>query len=407
MKLFQKSLLGRVFVYFFLFSVLITAGVFYFYSTDQKTISLTVFVVSLFLFLLYFLLVYLNEIVRPFEVILKQIKNLLTGRKYNRIYTKRIDEIGTIAHFFNEVTKNMEKISGQLKEGKRMMGELEVAAQIQKDILPVEAPHIPGLDIIAKTRPAAELGGDNFDFITEKDNTYIYVGDVTGHGVPAALVMTIVHTLIHTFVEFYDNALDVVIQTNRRLKTRIKSTMFMTMLMLRWNHVTQKMSYVGAGHEHLLVYRAAKGQCEVRMTGGIALGMIADNSKIVKEIDLPLDKDDVVILYTDGIVEARNMVGEMFTLDRLKTAVELYAPQYGAEGIVYHVARDFSRYVQEHIQEDDVTLIAIRYVGPDVTMDISVTQKLTTWSEDDKEVNKKDQQPVVPQNNTPDQSVLI
>lgn len=383
MKMFQKSLIGRVFVYFLLFGILITVGVFYFYSINQFEISLGTFAVSLVVFLLYFLLVYLNEIVRPFEVILSQIKNLLTGRKYNRIYTKRVDEIGTIAHFFNEVTKDLEKISGQLKEGKRMLGELEVAAQIQKDILPVEAPNIPGLDIIAKTRPAAELGGDNFDFITEKDNTYIYVGDVTGHGVPAALVMTIVHTLIHTFVEIYDNALDVVVQTNRRLKTRIKSTMFMTMLMLRWNHTTQKMSYVGAGHEHLLVYRAARGQCEVRMTGGIALGMIADNRKIVKELDLPLDKGDVIVLYTDGIAEARNMSGEMYGLERLKKAVELYAPQYGSEGIVYHVARDFSRYVQEHIQEDDVTLIAIRYLGPDVKMDISSSQTplSTNWAD--------------------------
>ena len=386
MKLLQKSLLGRVFVYFFLFSCLLTAVVFYFYSVDQRTISLNIFVGSLFVFLLYFLLVYLFEIVRPFEVILKQIKNLLTGRKYNRIYTKRIDEIGTIAHFFNSVTEDLERISNQIKEGKRMLGELEIAAQIQKDILPLEAPHIPGLEIIAKTRPATELGGDNFDFITEKDNTYIYIGDVTGHGVPAALVMMIVHTLIHAFVEFYDNAFDVVAQTNRRLKTRIKSTMFMTMLMLRWNHVTQKMSYVGAGHEHLLIYRAGNGQCEVRATGGIALGMLADNRKIIKELDLPLEKDDVIILYTDGIAEGRNMAGEMYGLERLKKAVELYAPQYGSEGIVFHVARDFSRYVQEHVQDDDVTLIAIRYLGPNAQVDAAPAKNLTIWTD---EVTKK------------------
>jgi len=381
MKFFEKSLLRRVFVYFFLFAVLITVTAFYFYSTNQKTISLNIFIGSLFVFLFYFLLVYFYEIFYPFRVILQQIKNLLTGKKYSKIYTKRIDEIGTVAHFFNEVTKNLEKISTQLKEGRRMLGELEIAAQIQKEILPTETPNIPGLDIVAKTRPAVELGGDNFDFITEKNNTYIYVGDVTGHGVPAALVMTIVHTLIHTFIEIYDKAFDVVVQTNRRLKTRIKSTMFMTMLMLRWNHVEQKMSYVGAGHEHLLIYRAGKGQCEVHMTGGIALGMVADNSKLIKEIDLPLEKDDVIVLYTDGIVEARNMAGEMYTLDRLKKAVELYAPQYSADGIVYHVAGDFSRFVEQHVQEDDITLIAIRYIGPNAQVQHSSGQKLTTWTD--------------------------
>ena len=358
-------MLGRVLIYFFLFGVLMTVVVFVFYSVNAETIPLPVFGAALFVFLLYFLLVYLYEIVRPLQAILNEMKAMLTGKKYRRIFTKRIDEIGILANFFNEVTKNLENISVQIKEGKRMLGELEVAAQIQKDIWPKSNPNIPGLDIVANTRAAVELGGDNFDFITEKDNTYIYVGDVTGHGVPAALIMTIVHTLLHTFVEIFDKAFDVVFQTNRRLKTRIKSTMFMTMLMLRWNHTAQKMTYVGAGHEHLLIYRANTGQAEVRMTGGIALGMIADNSKIIKEIDLPLEKGDVILLYTDGIVEGRNMSGEMYGLDRLKQALELYAPQYGSEGIVFHVAGDFSRFVQEHVQDDDITLISIRYVGSD------------------------------------------
>ena len=391
MNFLKKSLLRRVFVYFFLFSILITVVVFYFASSNQKTIGLNVFIAALFVFLLYFLLVYLYEIVRPFKLLLQQIKNLLTGRKYKRFYTNRTDEIGIITHFFNEVTKNLEKISGQLKEGKRMLSELEVAAQIQKDILPVESPHIPGLDIVAKTRPAVELGGDNFDFITQNDNTIIYIGDVTGHGVPAALVMTLVHTLIHTFVEIYDNAYDIVVQTNRRLKTRIKSTMFMTMLMLRWNNVSQKMTFVGAGHEHLLIYRAGKGQCEDRMSGGIALGMIADNSKIIKEVELPLEKNDVIILYSDGIVEARNMSGEMYGLNRLKAAVELYASQYNADGIVYHIARDFSLYVQEHVQEDDVTLMAIRYIGPEVQAQSASGQNLTAWSDQAKDKSEDKQ----------------
>lgn len=380
MRFFLKSIIGRVFIYFFLFSLLIGAVGFYFFINNQQSIGIPIFIGGLVIFLVYFLLVYYFEIVRPFKLILIEIKALLTGRPYHKIFTNRIDEIGVVAHFFNEVTKNLEKISQQLREGKRMLSELEIASQIQKDILPPEVPTVPGLDVVAKTRPCSELGGDNFDFITSKNNTFIYIGDVTGHGVPAAIVMTMVHTLINAFVEIYDKAFDVVVQTNRRLKTRIKSTMFMTMLMLRWDTVNHKMYYVGAGHEHLLVYRAAKGQCEVTMTGGIALGMVADNSKLIKELELPLEKGDVIILYTDGIAEGRNMAGEMYGLDRLKTAVEKYASQYGSEGIVYHVAGDFSRFVQNHVQEDDVTLIALRYLGPDGTMDSAVNKNIT-WSE--------------------------
>lgn len=369
MLFFRQSFLWKVLMYFLFLGAVSGGIVYYFYGTGQKVVNLEIFGLALGILLILMILIYLYEIFRPMRVILAQIKALLTGRKYRRIYTQRLDEIGVFAHFFNEVTKNLEKASTQIKEGKRMRSELEVAGQIQKDILPVENPKISGLDIVAKTRSAVELGGDNFDFITVKDNSYIYIGDVTGHGVPAALVMMIVHTLIHTFVEIYDNAFDIVVNTNRRLKTRIKSTMFMTMLMLRWNAATQKMTYVGSGHEHVMVYRAVKGECDVKPTGGIALGMVPDNSKLIKEIDLPLEKGDVIVLYSDGLTEGRNMSGEMFALERLKKSVENYAPQYGAEGIVFHVAKDYSQFVQDHIQDDDVTLIAIRYVGPDVKIE--------------------------------------
>jgi len=358
-----RSILGRVFIYFLLFGIILTAATFAAYSVDFQNISLPVFAGSLLVFLFYFMLVYLYEIVRPLKLILGEMKGLLTGKKYHRIYTKRTDEIGVIAHFFNEVTKSFEKVSTDIKEGKRMLGELEIASSIQKAILPPSNPQVPGLDIDAKTRPAVELGGDNFDFITVGDNTFIYVGDVTGHGVPAAIIMTMVNTLVHTLAENYKSPYDIVVNTNRQIKTRIKSTMFMTMLMLRWDHVQEKMSYVGAGHEHLVIYRAGKGKCEVKPTGGIALGMVPDNSKLVKEVDLPLDKDDVVILYSDGLTEGRNMVGEMYSLDRLVKAVELYAPQYSSDGIVHHVALDYSRFVENHMQDDDVTLIAMKYVG--------------------------------------------
>ncbi len=363
MALLVKSILRRVFVYFALFAVLLTVIVFYFYSVGYQAVSLSVFMVSLFVFLLYFLLVYFYEIVRPLRIILNPMKELLSGKKYHRIYTKRVDEIGVIAHFFNEVTKGFEKVSTDIKEGKRMLSELEIASEIQKNFLPPENPKVEGLEIIAKNRPAVELGGDNFDFITVGDNTFIYVGDVTGHGVPSAIVMTMVNTLLHAFTEIYDSAYDVIVKTNKQLKTRIKSTMFMTMLMMRWNHVQQKMTYVGCGHEHVVVYRAGKAKCDVIPTGGIALGMVPDNSKLIKEIDLPLEKGDVIVLYTDGITEGRNMAGELYGLDRLIKAIELYASEYSSDGIVNYVAKDYSRFVEEHIQDDDVTLIAIKYVG--------------------------------------------
>lgn len=328
------------------------------------------------------ILIYLINISWPFKAVLDQVRALLTGRKYKKILTKRTDEIGIFAHFFNEVTADLEKVTVDLEESKKVSGELKTAGQLQKELIPTLAPTIEGFDIAVKNRSAEELGGDNLDFIKVGNSTYFYVGDVTGHGVPAAIVMTMVNTLINTFAEIYDTAYDVVVQTNRRLKTRIRATMFMSMLMLKWNGLTKKMTYVGCGHEHLIVYKARTGLVEATVSGGIALGMLADNSKIVKEKDVPLETGDVIVLYTDGITEARNMSGEMFGLERLKQAVALYAGQGDAQRIIQSIARDFSKYVEEHVQEDDVTLVVIKKLSEGEEGRSSIDQKQARWTDE-------------------------
>lgn len=334
------------------------------------------------LILLMALIVYYVDLVVPLNAVLDQVKALLTGRRYKKIFTKRTDEIGVFAHFFNEVTSSLEKVTEELEQSRKVTGELRTAGQLQKELIPALAPTIEGFDIAVKNRSAEELGGDNLDFIKAGNSTYFYVGDVTGHGVPAAIVMTMVNTLINAFAEVYDTAYDVVVQTNRRLKTRIRATMFMSMLMLKWNSLTKKMTYVGCGHEHLVIYRAKTGQVEATVSGGIALGMVADNSKIVKEKDVNLETGDVIVLYTDGITEARNMKGELFGLDRLKGLVALYGGQGDAQNIIQNIAKDFSRYVEEHVQEDDVTLVVVKKLGEGVTGKAVIDQKQERWTDE-------------------------
>ncbi len=326
------------------------------------------------------LFIYYLNVVRPLSHILTQIKAVLTGRRYKKLLTRRSDEIGIIAHFFNEVTSSLEKVTDELQASKRVTGELETAGQLQKELIPEEPPAINGFDIAIKNRSAEELGGDNLDFIQVGTKTYFYIGDVTGHGVPAAIVMTMVNTLINSFAELYDTAYDIVVQTNRRLKKRIRATMFMSMLMLKWDATIKKMTYVGCGHEHIIIYRAATGQIDCEVSGGIALGMVPDNSKIVKEKELHLNTGDVLVLYTDGITEAKNMSGELFGLEKLKATIGLHAGQGEAVTIIQNIAKDFSRYVEDHIQEDDVTLIVIKKLDEGAEGKAFIDKKKDTWS---------------------------
>lgn len=298
----------------------------------------------------------------PLAKIFREMKALLTGRPYKKIFTHRFDEVGVLAHFFNDITKNIEKISVDVAEGKRMSSELSVGNDIQRKILPKEMPQVQGISVFGSTRPASEVGGDSFDVIPAPGgNTYVYVGDVTGHGVPAALIMIMVNTLIRTFSEIYSSGYDVIVNTNRILKQRIEPRRFMTCVLLRWNTREKKMYYTGAGHEHIMIYRKKEGKCDVRQTGGIALGMVPDVSKIAKEEPIPLEPGDFVVLYSDGIVEAKNIPGEMFGLNRLKVAVEQYAPTSTPEELFTNISKEFAVFVGDQIQEDDITLIAIQH----------------------------------------------
>ncbi|MBU1992444.1 MAG: SpoIIE family protein phosphatase [Patescibacteria group bacterium] len=365
MTFIKQSLIWKLIIHFLILLGLIAGFVYYLGYVKEPFISVELAaiiigaVLVLYLFWVYFV------VVKPMRSILKQMKAMVTGRSFKKVYTKRTDEIGILAFFFNKITESLSKISGTVKEGKRMAEELSVAARLQTDILPEKPPVVPGLEVVAKTRSAVEVGGDNFDFVDFDGGkkTLMYIGDVTGHGVPAALVMTMVHTLVSIFSELRNNIYDIVVSVNKQLKSRIRSTMFMTMVVLSWDHEAQKMTYVGAGHEYLLVYRADSGECESIKAGGIALGMVPDNSKIVKEQELKLNVGDVVVLYTDGIVEAKNEQEEMFGLSRLIENIKRFAAEYSPEGISYHTATEFSRFVGNALQADDISLIVIKNVG--------------------------------------------
>jgi HAMP domain-containing protein len=380
MQILRKSIIRRLFINLFWFGLLITAVSFYFYYSETWIVPYYYLIGALVLFLIFFLGVYWFDFVRPLKKILMQMQALIAGKPYKRIYSERIDEIGIIAHFFNQVTKGLGKVSYDLKDRERMLNELTIAAQLQRDILPDKTPGVPGLQIVAKSKPATEVGGDSFNIITSKKKTYIYLGDVTGHGVAAGLIMTMVSSLVSVFVEHYDSPYDIVYNINKHVKKHVKKAMFMTMVFLCWDHEKKKLSYVGAGHEYILVYRAKTGECEAIMSGGVAIGMVPDNSKVISEKEIKLSDGDFVLLYTDGITEARKGDDELYGIERLKDRFREYCPRYSAEGVNYHIAKDVSEFMKAHGQDDDMTLIVIKR-DDKLTSSKSDLDQSTSWKE--------------------------
>jgi sigma-B regulation protein RsbU (phosphoserine phosphatase) len=361
MSFLRRSIFASLFLYF-----LLTAGLAYgllwnlqnFTSLSPDAAGILTVTFAL---VLMFGLVY-TDIHRPLKRVTHEMKALLTGKPYRRIFTVKTNELGVLAHFFNEVTRNLESISSNVQSHARIQKELDSAQDIQRLLIPKIAPNISGLKITAKTRPASEIGGDTFDFFTKNGRVIMYIGDSTGHGIPAALVMVMVDVLLETFIEIENSLQNILIRLNQYLKPHLKPSMFMTMILMEWLPAEKKLMWVGGGHEHLIHVKTLKGEVEVLKAGGLAVGMLADNSKFVKLSEIQLEENDFLVLYSDGIIEAKNVAGEIYTLNRLS---EFLKSQAGAdvstETLFEKIAVDVGRFMEGQKQLDDMTLIVMKH----------------------------------------------
>lgn len=361
MKIIRKSATRKFIIFILLVGAAIAGTAYYAHEIQQvKTIPLflAAAIGAQVLLVVFFGFYWL--VGHPLGRIAKQVQLLLTGKKYRRLRPVTIDEAGMITHFFNQITRNLENISGDILTHKQVSNELSIARDIQRDILPKKAPDVVGIDVVARTKSASEVGGDSFDFIETDKGTLIYIGDVTGHGVPAGLIMTMANALIRVFSGMNLLPKDILARTNKTLYDRISGQRFMTMVMMRWNEEEQKLYYTGAGHEYILVYRAKTREIEMVKSGGIALRMIEDVDMILEEKELVLEENDVALLYTDGINEARNKHGEMYDMPRFKESFQKHGHKRSSEQIFDAVTKDFADFIEDAEQEDDITMIIIR-----------------------------------------------
>ncbi len=358
--MFSRSVTFKFLAFLILFAGLLAGGALYFYR-DTGLVPLVIVHTGIGALSVVMLIVFLTVVSSPLFRIVRQIKFLLTGKKYRRLVSRSYDEIGIVTHFFNKITESLESISSDITEKQRLTSELDVAQSIQRDVLPKKAPALLGLDVVARSRPAAEIGGDSFDFLQQEHQTLIYIGDVTGHGVPAGLVMMIVNTLIHAFSKQDLYPHEILTRVNSILHQRVSAQQFMTMVMLRWDEKRQKMYFIGAGHEYILVYRAKEHTVEKIPTGGIALRMTPNIENFIEEKHVSLNENDVLLLYTDGITEGKNPGGTMYTVERLEETLKKHGFRASAEKIFDAITSEFSTFIGDYVQQDDdITMIVIK-----------------------------------------------
>ena len=244
-------------------------------------------------------------------------------------------------------------------EKERLAEEMKLGRDIQMALLPRDTPQIPGLIVSGMMQPAKEIGGDYYDFITlpQKDQIAVVIGDVSGKGVAAGLLMAIAKTAIHTLSQEQLSPKEILLRTNAILNKHIGGQKFMTLLYLKWQYPVLNFAYSSAGHEHILVYRS-QGQVEAIVSGGFMLGMLAKIDTFLEEKQIELGKGDKILLYTDGVTEAENREGDRFGLERLKESFLVHV-RNGANDLMLAIKEDVYAFIGAHPQYDDITLVVL------------------------------------------------
>lgn len=242
----------------------------------------------------------------------------------------------------------------------RMDQEIRVAAEIQESILPDAFPETPDLDISAMTLPCQIVGGDFFDFFEMADGKpAMIIADVSGKGVPAAMMVSTVHGALHAFTEFVDNLDELASRINSLLVKTTPDNKFVTATFLTWNSMSKEITTLSAGHEPIVLIKA-DGTMTHLSHGGMVLGLFAGIE--FETHTLVLNKGDCLCLHTDGIIDQRNSLGERFGIARFEEllceSVTANRKQSAAM-IVQNVFRSLAKFAKDEPATDDQTLIIV------------------------------------------------
>jgi serine phosphatase RsbU (regulator of sigma subunit) len=250
----------------------------------------------------------------------------------------------------------LKEIEQQARE--RAEQELRVARRIQHASLPKEVPELEGWKISPLYRPAREVGGDFYDFhLLPEDRLGLVVGDATGKGVPAALVMSTTCGMLQLAAQALGSSSpgEVLRQVNETLLARIPTNMFVTCFYAILEPKSASLSYANAGHD--LPYVQRGGDSEELRARGTPLGLMPSMSYEEKEITLKAH--EAVLFYSDGLVEAHDPEGEMFGFPRLRALVAEHAEEEGTLGD-FLMEELYSFVGEGWEQEDDITILTLK-----------------------------------------------
>ena len=257
---------------------------------------------------------------------------------------------------------NMAFVTDMTEHKKALM----LAGEVQKSMLPSEMPRVRGLDIAGRNVSCDEIGGDYYDFIWRRDSTKgmfsIVVGDISGHGVDSALLMTTARAFLRMRASQPGTISEIVTAMNNHLaQDTLDTGKFMTLFCLTIDPERQCLDWVRAGHDPALIYSPEQDEFEELKGIGIALG-VSDGFKYAENHKTGLRNGQIIAIGTDGIWEAFNRDGEMFGKARYQDIIKKNADK-SAEEILNAVYHELSKFTLGKKSEDDITLVIAKVNG--------------------------------------------
>ena len=266
------------------------------------------------------------------------------------------DELGALADNFNQMTEG-------LKDRYRLRQSLDLAKEVQQNLLPKKDPQFPGLDIAGKSIYCDETGGDYFDFFANTGpdaNPYcVVIADVSEHGIPSALLMASTRAFLRQRSALSGSIAEVVSDVNRQLTRDVEDTgRFITLFYLQIDMNKRSLNWVRAGHEPAVLFDPATDRFEELTGEGIALG-IDDSWQYVDKNRTALTAGQIILLSTDGIWEARNSQDKMFGKQAIYSIIRQYS-HAGATKIQDAILTELKQFQDGVEPADDITLVIIK-----------------------------------------------
>jgi serine phosphatase RsbU (regulator of sigma subunit) len=311
-----------------------------------------------------------NYFVSPIVRITQRVRKFSSGDIETELPLEGVEEFFEISRALNEMMTRLRRDRENIIERERVAKEIEVASQIQKTLLPGRLPDIPGLQLDAFYRAASRISGDLYDVFQIDEKKYcLLVADVSGKGIPASLIMSMLRTVIRILAKGKKGkkeAKEILTEVNEYIGSDIPAGIFITIFLGVYDIETREFNFVSAGHNPLIYLDKKEGKTGIINPAGIPLGLpLSDDQSFSDKLQqqaMEIHDGDTLFIYTDGITESMDRTGKRYGMERL---IRVFDEQIA--GVAFDSTQEISRIILDDIdrhcgmaaQADDITFLII------------------------------------------------